>query len=133
MAWVCIDWKRFHPTPNIIARKKKSSSDKKNKNLIKILCEFMYRFHISHAGIAENDGRIFIYKLNMYSPACSAEVFPPEGDLIGDELAPAQVVENARVGGEVKAQAVGVERLLRFAIAAVDAADAVFSVAEQVE
>ena len=67
----------------------------------------------------------------MYSPACSAEVFPPEGDLIGDELAPAQVVENARVGGEVKAQAVGVERLLRFAIAAVDAADAVFSVAEQ--
>ena len=51
----------------------------------------------------------------MYSPACSAEVFPPEGDLIGDELAPAQVVENARVGGEVKAQAVGVERLLRFA------------------
>ncbi|MBS7309434.1 MAG: hypothetical protein KIG27_06760, partial [Oscillospiraceae bacterium] len=95
MAWVCIDWKRFHPTPNIIARKKKSSSDKKNKNLIKILCGFMYRFHISHAGIAENDGRIFIYKLNMYSPVRSAEVFPPEGDLIGDELAPAQVVENA--------------------------------------
>ena len=77
----------------------------------------MYRFHISHAGIAENDGRIFIYKLNMYSPACSAEVFPPEGDLIGDELALAQVVENARVGGEVKAQAVGVERLMRFAMA----------------
>ncbi len=49
MAWVCIDWKRFHPTPNIIARKKKSSSDKKNKNLIKILCGFMYRFHISLA------------------------------------------------------------------------------------
>ena len=47
----------------------------------------------------------------MYSPACSAEVFPPEGDLIGDELAPAQVVENACVGGEVEAQAVGVERL----------------------
>ena len=70
----------------------------------------MYRFHISHAGIAENDGRIFIYKLNMYSPVRSAEVFPPEGDLIGDELAPAQVVENARVGGEVEAQAVGVER-----------------------
>lgn len=67
----------------------------------------------------------------MYSPVRSAEVFPPEGDLVGDELAPAQVVENARVGGEVKAQAVGIERLLRLTVAAVDAADAVFSVAEQ--
>ena len=53
----------------------------------------------------------------MYSPVRSAEVFPLEGDLVGDELAPAQVVENACVGGEVKAQAVGVERLMRFAMA----------------
>ena len=44
MAWVCIDWKRFHPTPNIIARKKKSSSDKKNKKLIKFLSDLCIDF-----------------------------------------------------------------------------------------
>ena len=44
---------------------------------------------------------------------------------------PAQVFENACVGGEVEAQAIGVECLLRFAIFAVHAADAVLAVAEQ--
>ena len=38
-------------------------------------------------------------------------------DLIHLKLAPAQVFENARVGGEVETQAIGVERLMRFAMA----------------
>ena len=57
MAWVCIGWKRFHPTPNIIARKKNSSSDKKNKNLIKFyadLCiDFTYLTQVSQKMMEE--------------------------------------------------------------------------------
>ena len=52
-------------------------------------------------------------------------------DLVHLKLASAQIFEDARVAGKVEAQAVGVERLMRFAIFAVHAADAVFAVAEQ--
>ena len=52
-------------------------------------------------------------------------------DLVHLELASVQIFEDARVAGKVEAQAVGVERLMRFAIFAVHAADAVFAVAEQ--
>ena len=44
---------------------------------------------------------------------------------------PAQIFENAGVGGKVETQAIGVERLLRFAVFAVHTADAVLAVAEQ--
>ena len=52
-------------------------------------------------------------------------------DLIHLKLASVQIFEDARVAGKVEAQAVGVERLMRFAIFAVHAADAVLAVAEQ--
>ena len=52
-------------------------------------------------------------------------------DLVHLKFLPAQIFEDARIGGEVETQAVGVERLMRFAIFAVHAADAVFAVAEQ--
>ena len=38
-------------------------------------------------------------------------------DLVHLELASAQIFEDARIGGEVETQAVGVERLMRFAMA----------------
>ena len=40
-------------------------------------------------------------------------------DLVHLELASAQIFEDARIGGKVETQAVGVERLMRFAVFAV--------------
>ena len=59
------------------------------------------------------------------------KVFLLKRHFIHLEFPPAQVFENACVGGKVEAQAIGAERLMRFAVFAVHAADAVLAVAEQ--
>ena len=59
------------------------------------------------------------------------KVFLLKRHFIHLEFPPAQVFENACVGGEVETKAVGVKRLMRFAVFAVHAADAVLAVAEQ--
>ena len=59
------------------------------------------------------------------------KVFLSKRHFVHLKFPPAQVFENARISGEVKTQAIGVECLLRLAVFAVHAADAVLAVAEQ--
>ena len=59
------------------------------------------------------------------------KIFLLERHFVHLKFPSAQIFEDARIGGKVETQAVGVERLLRFAIFAVHAADAVLAVAEQ--
>ena len=59
------------------------------------------------------------------------KVFLLKRHFIHLEFPPAQIFENASVGGKVETQPIGVERLLRFTVFAIHTADAVLAVAEQ--
>ncbi len=60
-----------------------------------------------------------------------SEVFLLERHLIDHEFSPTQVFKDPCVSGEVEAEPVRIERLVRFAVFAVDAAVSVLTVAEQ--